>query len=96
MHRFVQHHIRTYGYLVTVKRTKTVNGDQMLFGTLLDPEGEQLDTVHFPQVAGLFPFRGKGIYEICGKVVNEFDFLSIEISTVRKIPFCDDPRYQDQ
>lgn len=93
--RFIQHHIRTYGYLVTVKRTKTVNGDQMLFGTLLDPEGEQLDTVHFPQVVGLFPFRGKGIYEICGKVVNEFDFLSIEISTVRKIPFCDDPRYQD-
>lgn len=93
--KYVNQVIRTYGYLVTVKRTTTVNKQLMLFGTLLDTEGEQLDTVHFPQVAEHFPFRGKGIYEITGKVVSEFDFISLEIQTLRKIPFCNDPRYED-
>ncbi len=92
---YINHHVRTYGYLVTVKRTKTVKGDYMLFGTLLDPTGEQLDTVHFPQVAQHCPYHGKGIYEIYGRVTNEFDFLTLEISSVRKISFCEDPRYTD-
>lgn len=92
---YINHHIRTYGYLVTVKKTVTSNQQLMLFGTLLDQEGEQIDCVHFPQVAHLFPYRGKGIYELTGKVVAEFDFISIEITSARKIPFCDDPRYSE-
>jgi DNA polymerase-3 subunit alpha len=93
--RYINHHIRTYGYLVTVKKTITSNQQQMLFGTLLDHEGEQIDCVHFPQIAQQFPYRGKGIYELTGKVVSEFDFISIEITSARKIPFCDDPRYSE-
>lgn len=96
LHRYTNQTIRTYGYLVTVKRTTTVNQQAMLFGTLLDIDGEQLDTVHFPHSTAHFPFRGKGIYEIRGKVVEEFDFITIEVTYLRKIPFCNDPRYEER
>ena len=56
------------GYLVTAKRTKTSNGKRMFFGTFLDQDGDFIDTVHFPPIAAKYPFRGKGIYKLTGKV----------------------------
>lgn len=83
------------GYLITVKKTKTARGDAMYFGTLLDRTGEWLDSVHFPPSAKQFPFRGRGIYEIKGKVVEEFDCYHVEASYMRKLPIVEDPRYAD-
>jgi DNA-directed DNA polymerase III PolC len=68
------------GYLTTQKRTSTSKGDRMYFGTFLDEKGDFIDTVHFPPVAKIYPFRGQGIYELTGKIVEEFDFLSLEIT----------------
>lgn len=85
--------IMIYGYMITVKNTSTAGGAKMNFGTFIDAEGHWVDTVHFPEVAHRFPFRGKGIYKIIGKVVEEFGFLSIEVSELEKIPFMDDPRF---
>ncbi|WP_103071512.1 helix-hairpin-helix domain-containing protein [Aquimarina sediminis] len=82
-----------YGYLVTVKSTKTSKGDRMFFGTFLDQKGEWIDTVHFPPVAKKYPFRGKGIYRITGKVVSEFDFLSIEVIRQERMSYRSDPRF---
>lgn len=82
-----------YGYLVTVKNTSTSKGDRMFFGTFLDQKGEWIDTVHFPPVAKKYPFRGKGIYRITGKVVSEFDFLSIEVVMLERMPYTSDPRF---
>jgi len=82
-----------YGYLVTVKNTGTAKGDRMFFGTFLDQKGEWIDTVHFPPVAKRYPFRGKGIYRITGKVVSEFDFLSIEVLKQERMPYVSDPRF---
>ncbi|TXC82084.1 DNA polymerase III subunit alpha [Luteibaculum oceani] len=67
-------------YLVHVKRTKTSDGKIMHFGTWLDRQGQWIDTVHFPPAASAYPFRGKGHYRISGKVVEEYDFITIEVA----------------
>ena len=69
------------GYLITAKNTSTADGKRMFFGTFLDRKGEWLDTVHFPPIAAKYPFRGRGIYEIRGKVGIEFDCCNIEVNT---------------
>lgn len=88
--------ITIYGYLITAKNTKTSKGDRMHFGTFLDQEGQWLDTVIFPPVAKKYPFRGKGIYRITGKVVEEFDFLSIETIKQERMPYIPDPRFSNE
>ncbi len=79
--------ITIYGYLVTIKHTKTSKGKPMYFGTFLDQKGQWLDTVHFPVSASKFPFQNKGIYKITGKVVSEFDFLSIEVIHQKRMEY---------
>ena len=84
------------GYLTTIKNTGTSKGERMHFGTFLDVEGYFIDTVHFPPVAARYPFRGKGIYTITGKVVEEFGFYSLEVAAMEKELYITDPRYDDQ
>lgn len=90
---FLNQGITIYGYLVTAKNTKTSKGDPMSFGTFLDQEGHWLDTVHFPEVTKKYPFRGKGIYRVTGKVVEEFSFPSLEVITMKRIAYVLDPRF---
>ena len=87
--------IRIEGYLVTTKNTKTSSGKAMYFGTFLDRDGDFIDTVHFPPVAAKYPFRGKGIYSITGKVIEEFDCINIEIISMYRSAIIEDPRYAD-
>jgi len=74
------------GYVVTTKNTGTIKGELMHFGTFYDQQGEVFDTVHFPDVAKKFPFRGRGFYFITGKVVEDFGIATIEVSSMEKIP----------
>ena len=92
---FVDRQIDIYGYLVTVKNTRTHTGKQMYFATFIDQQGGVFDTVHFPPVAAGYPFRGKGIYRLCGKVVDEFGFLSVEVEKMEKQEYIPDPRYTE-
>ena len=85
--------VTIYGYLVTAKNTSTSKGDRMFFGTFLDQEGQWIDTVHFPPVAKKYPFRGKGIYRIVGKVIEEFNFLTIEVTQLERMAYIPDPRF---
>ncbi|TXG35121.1 DNA polymerase III subunit alpha [Seonamhaeicola maritimus] len=85
--------VTIYGYLITAKNTTTHKGYRMHFGTFLDQDGQWLDTVHFPSVAKRCPFRGKGVYRITGKVVEEFDFLSVEVIKQERMPYVSDPRF---
>ncbi len=87
--------IDIYGYLVTVKNTRTHKGTRMNFATLVDQYGEVFDTVLFPPIAAQYFFRGKGIYRFYGKVVSEFGFLSIEVIKMQKEDYIPDPRYAD-
>jgi len=87
--------IRIEGYLITTKNTKTSSGKTMYFGTFLDRDGDFIDTVHFPPVAVKYPFRGKGIYAITGKVLEEFDCINIEVISMYRLAIIEDPRYSD-
>ncbi|WP_370477143.1 DNA polymerase III subunit alpha [Tamlana flava] len=80
-------------YLVATKNTKTSNGKSMHFGTFLDYDGDFIDTVHFPPIAAKYPFRGKGIYTVTGKVMVEFDCVTIEVSSMERAAVIEDPRY---
>ncbi|MCK7589268.1 DNA polymerase III subunit alpha [Subsaxibacter sp. CAU 1640] len=84
------------GYLVTTKDTKTSRGELMHFGNFLDRDGDFVDTVHFPPVVEQFPFRGKGIYSITGKVMIEFDCVSVEVISMEHLAMIEDPRYAEQ
>lgn len=78
--------IEIAGYLVTLKGTRTSKGEGMYFGTFIDTEGAWIDTVHFPPAAKAWPFKGRGCYLIKGKVVEEFDFTTIEVMEMRHLP----------
>jgi DNA polymerase-3 subunit alpha len=83
------------GYLVTTKNTSTKNKKTMHFGTFIDRDGHFIDTVHFPPVAAKFPFRGKGVYKITGKVLEEFDCINIEVFAMQRLAVIEDPRYSE-
>lgn len=87
--------ITILGYMVAIKNTSTSGGKKMNFGTFIDMEGHFFDTTHFPEVAAKYPFRGKGVYTVTGKVVEEFGFYSIEVANMLKTPIMEDPRYKD-
>jgi DNA-directed DNA polymerase III PolC len=78
--------VHIVGYVVTTKNTSTLKGDPMHFGTFYDQQGEVFDTVHFPDVARRFPFRGRGFYSIKGKVVEDFGVPMIEVNFMEKVP----------
>lgn len=85
-----------YGYLVSIKNTKTSKKKQrMQFGTFLDHSGEWIDTVHFPPVAARYPFRGKGVYKLIGKVVEEFGFYTLEVSAMERLAYMSDVRFAE-
>lgn len=85
--------IRILGNLVTIKNVRTIKKEWMHFGCFLDTTGEFFDTVNFPTSLKKYPFHGYGVYLIQGKVVEEFDFPSIEVEKMAKLPFKKDPRY---
>jgi len=93
MRSYLNRNIILYGYLVTVKPTRTKSGTRMYFGTFLDQAGEWIDTVHFPPVAAKYQFRGRGIYKLQGVVKEEFDFLTLEINAMYRLPYMEDPRF---
>jgi len=95
LERYLNRYIDIYGYLVTVKPTKTHTGKRMSFATLVDQQGEVFDAVLFPPVAAKYFFRGRGVYRFYGKVVSEFGFLSIEVIKMGKQDYIQDPRYSD-
>jgi DNA polymerase-3 subunit alpha len=95
--RDLVHHIgqtvRMVANLVTVKYVTTVRRELMHFGTFLDDQGDFFDTVHFPSSLAAYPFKGKGVYLILGRVVEEFGFPSLEVQKLARLEMMPDPRY---
>lgn len=77
--------VAVIGYFVTYKRVRTVNRSLMYFGVFLDRDSAWLDTVHFPQVARQYPFRGAGFYLIRGRVQEEYGTYSITVQTMEQL-----------
>lgn len=88
--------VETYAYLVSIKQSKTVQGQKMSFGTFLDIEGETLDSVHFPESLRKYPFIGKGIYYLKGFVSEEFGFYTLEVGRMEKLRFMEDVRFEEK
>ena len=85
--------IEILGYFITRKYVKTIHNKLMNFGTFIDRKGKFFDTVHFPQALGKYPFTGRGVYHIRGKVVEEFGFASIEVYKMERLAYIKDERY---
>ncbi len=85
--------VRMVGNLVTIKYVTTVRNDMMNFGTFLDDEGNFFDTTHFAPSLSRYPFKGRGVYLILGKVVEEFGFPSVEVEKLARLETVPDPRY---
>lgn len=83
------------GYLVTVKPTYTSKKEKMYFGTFIDVNGDWLDTVHFPPSAKAFPFTGPGCYVLKGKVVEEYDFICLEVNFMKRLAVADRERMSE-
>src|SRR5258707_10143737 len=78
--------VHLVGYMVTTKDTRTIDNKPMHFGTFYDRVGEVFDTVHFPNIAIRYPFRGRGFYSIKGKVVEDFGVSMVEVDFMDKLP----------
>ncbi|MEM7549270.1 MAG: DNA polymerase III subunit alpha [Bacteroidota bacterium] len=87
----MEHHlgqkVTMVGYLIAIKNTRTSNGRSMYFGTFIDEDGLFIDTVHFPPSASKYPFRGKGIYQMEGKIVEEFEFYTLEVDRMERLHY---------
>jgi DNA-directed DNA polymerase III PolC len=78
--------VKMVGYVVTTKDTRTIGGQPMHFGTFYDSCGDVFDTVHFPNIAIRYPFRGRGFYFLSGKVVEDFGVGMVEVDFMEKLP----------
>ena len=87
--------VTVYGYYITAKRVSTSKGDLMYFGNFVDVKGDHIDTVHFPPAAKKYPFKGRGVYKLTGRVTEEFDCITVEIEKMEKLAIIQDPRYAD-
>ena len=92
LHEMLGKSINIYGYLVTWKSIRAKNGQLMGFGYFYDWAGKFFDTVHFPKSLEKSPLRGSGIYYLCGRVIEDFGFYSIEVDSMRKVELKPDPR----
>lgn len=84
-----------YGYLICIKRTRTVDRRYMYFGTFYDYRFKVFDTVHFPNIADQFPVHGKGIYKCTGLVTDTFGYISLQLYSIYKMGIKNDPRFVD-
>jgi len=77
--------IKMVGNYVCEKTVRMVKNTKMWFGTFIDANGDFFDTTHFPNTTSGYPFKGKGCYLILGKVVEDFNFPSIEVLKFAKL-----------
>ncbi len=89
LRHYIGQSVCVYAYLITTKFVRTTKGETMYFGTFLDIAGQWLDTVHFPESVKQYPFVGKGVYELHGRVTEEYDFLSIDIQKMHRLAYVD-------
>ncbi|MEQ8303541.1 MAG: DNA polymerase III subunit alpha [Cyclobacteriaceae bacterium] len=91
--------VKMLGYLVSIKDVPIKKGEgsvKMNFGTWIDVHGAYFDTTHFPQTLYQYPFAGLGCYLLLGRVDIDFDFPSVEIIKMKKLPMVPDPRYSEE
>jgi len=94
-HQHVGRTVKLVGLLTTYKPIRTRKGEAMVFGTFLDANGDFLDTTHFPDSWKAYPITGRGFYLIEGKIAEEFDCYSVEVSRLAPIPMLVNPLWAE-
>lgn len=89
---YINKEVVIVGYLINTKGTYTGKNEKMYFGTFIDLNGDWIDTVHFPPSARAYPFIGPGCYALKGKVMEEYDFVSIEVNAMKRLAVVDRER----
>ncbi len=67
-------------YFIAKKQVPTKLGEEMYFGTFMDPNLDWVDTVHFPPSAKQYPLDKSGFFKATGKVTMDFDVVSLEVT----------------
>ena len=88
--------VQMAGYFIIHKPVTTANGKHMCFAAFEDPQGDYFDTIHFPAVLDKYPLHGRGLYLLEGKVVTEFDFPSLEVQALQRLPIADIDHQKDE
>ena len=91
--RCIGRRVEIEGYLVTIKPTRTAQGQEMNFGTWIDRRGHYFDSLHFPEAVRKWPFKGRGVYHIQGIVSDDFGVVSVDVEQMKKLPYVADPRW---
>jgi DNA polymerase III alpha subunit len=86
--------VRMVAYLISRKHVPTNQG-LMNFGTWIDSEGNLFDSTHFPRSLEKNPFAGGGCYLMEGIVDIDYNFPTLTVEKMAKLPFVPDPRYSD-
>lgn len=92
MLQFVGQTVRMVGWLINIKHVWTSKGELMHFGCFIDERGDFFDTVHFSDSLKIYPFRGKGVYLLLGRITSEFDYPGMTVSKMAILPVKADPR----
>lgn len=92
MHLHIGKQISIKGELITYKTVPTKNNEIMKFGSFLDKQNSFFDTVHFPKSLEKSAFKGTGIYQIEGKITDEYGHYSIQVSWFTKLPIKSNPK----
>lgn len=93
MKKYNRRNVHMLGYYVTQKPVRTKQGKLMAFGTWIDSAGAFFDSTHFPPSLERFPFMGRGCYLLRGKITEDFEFPSLEVDSMKKLPYVKDGRY---
>ncbi|MBL7964935.1 MAG: DNA polymerase III subunit alpha [Flavobacteriales bacterium] len=93
MPRHIGRTVTMLGYVVHVKPTRTGTGERMSFGSFIDTAGDFWDSTQFPSVEARYPFQGRGVYRLTGKVEEEFGHCALNVQHMEKLPWRQDPRY---
>ena len=81
--------VKILGYLVHQKKNMTRSNDPQLmsFGTFMDYAGEFYESVHFPDSLRYYKFKGKGIYQMEGRVTEDFGHYSLDVIRMTKLAY---------
>ncbi|MDT0691089.1 DNA polymerase III subunit alpha [Salegentibacter sp. F188] len=96
LQQYIGKEIEIYGNLIVAKKTPTANGKYMCFSTFYDQDSEIFDIVQFPASAEKYPLYSKGIYLCRGTVVEELDYVSINVQWLSRQETAPDPRFTDK
>lgn len=94
--QYLGQEVEILGYLVTIKTTKTIKNELMQFANFVDATGYFLDVTIFPQEVARYPLRGRAVYWMKGKIVEEFGVYSLEMKQLKKLAYEVDPRLEEE